>query len=55
MNEQEFEAAMNRGELDEQYTDFIMECQTVGNGNVLLNIMERGTYYQAFKESMVTK
>jgi hypothetical protein len=55
MTEQQFEQAMNGYQLDSQYADFIMDQQTVGNGHVLSTLMERGDYYEAFKEKMVTQ
>ena len=55
MTEQQFEQAMDGYQLDNQYAEFIMENQTVGNGHVLTTLMERGDYYDAFKEKMVTQ
>ena len=52
MSEQEFEDKMNTYELDQQYAEYIMERQTVGNGHVLTKLMERGDYYDDFKEQM---
>ena len=54
MTEEEFEDKMNTYELDSQYAEFIMENQNVGNGHVLTTLMERGDYYEGFKEKMVT-
>jgi hypothetical protein len=31
-----------------------MERANVGNGEILIRLMERGDYYEGFKESMVT-
>lgn len=53
MTEQEFEQAMDRGDLDEQYCDFIMQRQSIGSGDAFLELVDRGTYYESFKESMV--
>ena len=36
----------------EQYAEFIMERHNVGNGNVLITLMERGDYWEEFLESM---
>jgi hypothetical protein len=55
MTEQQFEQAMDGYQLDNQYAEFIMENQNVGNGHVLTTLMERGDYYDAFKEKMVTQ
>lgn len=52
MSEQEFEDKMNTYELDQQYAEHIIERQTVGNGHVLIKLMERGDYYDDFKEQM---
>jgi hypothetical protein len=54
MTEQQFEQAMDGYQLDNLYAEFIMENQNVGNGHVLTTLMERGDYYEAFKEKMVT-
>jgi hypothetical protein len=55
MTEQQFEQAMDGYQLDSQYAEFIMDNHTVGNGHVLTTLMERGDYYEAFKEKMVTE
>jgi len=55
MTEEQFEQAMNTYQLDMEYTDYIMDQQTVGNGHVLTTLMERGDYYDAFKEKMVNQ
>jgi hypothetical protein len=55
MTEQQFEQAMDGYQLDSQYAEFIMDNQNVGNGHVLTKLMERGDYYEAFKEKMVTE
>jgi len=55
MTEEQFEQAMNTNQLDMEYIDYIMDQQTVGNGHVLIKLMERGDYYDAFKEKMVTQ
>jgi hypothetical protein len=55
MTEEQFEQAMNTNQLDMEYIDYIMDQQTVGNGHVLTKLMERGDYYEAFKEKMVTQ
>jgi hypothetical protein len=55
MTEEQFEQAMDGYQLDNQYAEFIMDNQTVGNGHVLTKLMERGDYYDAFKEKMVTQ
>ena len=55
MTEQQFEQAMNTYQLDMEYTDYIMERANVGNGEILIRLMERGDFYEGFKESMVTE
>jgi len=55
MTEQQFEQAMDGYQLDNQYAEFIMDNQNVGNGHVLTKLRERGDYYDAFKEKMVTQ
>ena len=55
MTEQQFEQAMYKYQLDMEYTDYIMERANVGNGEILIRLMERGDFYEGFKESMVTE
>ena len=55
MTEEQFEQAMDGYQLDNQYAEFIMENQNVGNGEILIRLMERGDFYEGFKESMVTE
>jgi hypothetical protein len=54
MTETEFESAMNRYELDDQYSDYLMNHTDarIGNGTMLINVMERGDYYDDFKDFM---
>ena len=54
MTEQQFEQAMDTYQLDMEYTDYIMDRANVGNGEILIRLMERGDFYEGFKESMVT-
>jgi hypothetical protein len=53
MSEQEFEDKMNRYELDQQYAEYIMEHRNVGNGEMLIRLMERGELYEDFKEHIM--
>jgi len=53
MSEEEFEDKMNRYELDQQYAEYIMEHRTVGNGEMLIRLMERGELYEDFKEHIM--
>jgi hypothetical protein len=53
MSEQEFEDKMNTYELDQQYAEYIMEHRTVGNGEMLIRLMERGELYEDFKEHIM--
>ena len=55
MTEQQFEQAMNTYQLDMEYTDYIMDRANVGNGEILIRLMERGDFYEGFKEKMVTQ
>lgn len=55
MTEEQFEQAMDKLQLDMEYTDYIMERANVGNGEILIRLMERGDYYEGFKESKVTQ
>ena len=53
MTEQEFEDAMDKYELDDQYSTYISEQQGVCNGDHLIRIIESGHYYDDFKDHMV--
>lgn len=55
MTEQQFEQAMDKCQLDMEYADYIMERANVGNGEILIRLMERGDFYEGFKESKVTQ
>jgi hypothetical protein len=55
MTEEQFEQAMNTYQLDMEYTDYIMERANVGNGEILIRLMERGDFYEGFKDKMVTE
>jgi hypothetical protein len=53
MSEEEFEKKMNRYELDQQYAEYIMERRNVGNGEILIRLMEMGELYEDFKEHIM--
>ena len=53
MSEQELEDKMNTYELDQQYAEYIMEHRNVGNGEMLIRLMERGELYEDFKEHIM--
>ena len=53
MSEEEFEDKMNTYELDQQYAEYIMDRRTVGNGEMLIRLMERGELYEDFKEHIM--
>ena len=53
MSSEEFEDKMNTYELDQQYAEYIMDRRTVGNGEMLIRIMERGDLYEDFKEHIM--
>ena len=54
MSEEEFEAKMNTYELEDRYAEYIEERHPVGNNHVLIRLMERGDYYEDFKEYMMS-
>ena len=58
MTESEFENRFDRGLLDDQYAEYIMEhChgeRAIGNGNMLILAMEDAYLFEDFKESLVT-
>ena len=53
MSEQEFEQKMDRGELDYEYAEYLMDHRPVGNGEILIRLMERGELYEDFKEHIM--
>ena len=53
MSEEEFEDKMNTYELDQQYAEYIMKHRNVGNGEMLIRLMERGELYEDFKEHIM--
>jgi hypothetical protein len=55
MTEAQFDEAMNTYELEDRYAEYIEAHHPVGNNHVLIRLMERGDYYEDFKESMVTE
>lgn len=52
MTSDEFEDAMNLNKLDSEYAEFISAQRTICNGTQLLAVMERGDYYEDFKNSL---
>lgn len=54
MTEQEFEDAFDRGDLDDEYAEFLMKSDLpIGNGDMLIEAMESHKYLDSFKEEMV--
>ena len=54
MTEEEFEDKMNTYELEDRYAEYIESHHPVGNNHVLIRLMERGDYYEDFKEYMMS-
>ena len=56
MNDDQFEEAMDNGDLDEQYAEFIMENsrgdRIISNGNSLVIAIENGYMYEQFRDFM---
>ena len=54
MTEEEFESLMDQSALYAQYSDYLMNKTDarIGNGTMLINVMERGDYYDGFKDYM---
>ena len=50
ITEDEFEVMLNNGDLDMEYSEYIMDNALIGNGDMLINAMESGNYYEGFKE-----
>jgi len=57
MTESEFEKKMDRYELEDEYSEYIMDSSAgeriIGNGNDLIRAIESGNYYDGFKSEMV--
>ena len=55
MTEQEFEDAMEAMTLEDAYSEYLMNHTDarIGNGTMLINVMERGDYYESFKDHMI--
>lgn len=53
MTEEEFERAMDRFELDDEYSEYIMARAPIGNGEMLIRAMESGDWYEGFRGLMV--
>ena len=53
MDSDQFDSAMERGDLDDKYADYLMfrTDALIGNGEMLLAAMESGRYYDSFKDS----
>ena len=49
MTEAEFDLAMERGDLDQDYARFIERNWIIGNGDMLLRHMESDHCYQGFR------
>ena len=52
MSEEDFENKMDRGELDYEYAEYLMDRRPVGNGEMLIRLMERNELYDDFKDYM---
>jgi hypothetical protein len=50
--EEEFDTAMERDELTEEYADYLVRVSDarIGNGTALIEAMEGGQHYEEFKE-----
>lgn len=48
MTYEEVEYKFDRGELDDQYAEYIMANALIGNGTMLINAMESGEYIDGF-------
>ena len=53
MSEEDFEKKMDRGELDYEYAEYLMDHRSVGNGEILIRLMERNELYDDFKDHMI--
>lgn len=51
MTDEEFETKLDSGELDMQYAEYIYENALIGNGDMLIEAMESGAFYESFKVS----
>lgn len=50
ITDEEFEVMINNGDLDMEYSEYIMDNANIGNGDMLINAMESGAFYEGFKE-----
>lgn len=52
MDSDQFDSAMERGDLDDKYADYLMfkTDARIYNGDSLLEAMESGRYYDSFKD-----
>lgn len=52
MTEAEFEEAMDRMELEDEYSEYLCNHSNarIGNGDQLIRAIEDGFYYESFKE-----
>lgn len=50
--EEDFENDMDRYRLDDEYSDYLMNKTDarIGNGDQLIAVIERGDYYESFKD-----
>ena len=53
MTEEDFDEAMERGDLDLEYSKYIESQTPIGNGTMLINAIESGRFYEGFKDRMV--
>jgi len=52
MTEQQFEAAMRSFRLELEYRDYIMDRDSLENGDGIFRLMNSGDFYEGFKEKM---
>ena len=57
MTADEFELKFGRGDLDNEYADFLMfkTDELIGNGEMLLRAMESGKYIDQFQRHMTNE
>ena len=55
MTESKFEELMNLNYLDDEYSDYIINHTSarIGNGDMLIEAIESGVYYEGFKDHML--
>jgi hypothetical protein len=55
ITDEEFEVMLDNGDLDMEYAEYIYENALIGNGDMLIEAIESGAFYEGFKESFLNQ